>query len=1099
MAIAETLVTLAPILANFLAAKYFSHEWGEWGESLGTNLLSSSISGAFDLIGGKLGDARQQKRLRQQFEEMAEQVIDAFEPMIKAEAAAMGEDECQQVLAAVIETIRHTPLNAEVLVREQLDIKQLHRYLLRSAAHTDGFSQQQHDFYERFLRDIGEKVIHIADSLPGYTSQVDYALLTNTSNTHKIVQEVLERLRKIQEDAERNSPDQARQRFERDYRNWVNQLESKLMIFGLDATQQTRSLSLFTAHVPLQASRVLRDERRSPDQPDQPRQEIKSADEFICRHRRLCIVGDAGSGKTTILQWLAVQSSEGKFALREAWHKDGDVATQHTDLPFLFRLRKFVTSGLPAKDDWIATIASNLKGDVPQGWMREIFEQRRVWLMVDGVDEFPKDKFDKVQGWLNDLLALFPNLRVIITSRPNAINTDGWQRWLQDNAFERIELQTLNTDQTQQLVRNWHAAVKNNLKDAAAHADLTRFEQRLLQALTSDVPLQRLATTPLLCAMLCVLNHKRGDRPLPSAKHEIYAEACDVMIGKRDQERDISDALKLTLETRKALLSGLALRMMRNNYAEAGKSWVITQLRKLLPNACGEGRPPGAEKVLQVLIERTGLIREPVHQRIDFVHRSFQEYLTAYAIVQDEEYGLLDDKALNNDWHEVIAMTCAIANRKGREQVVGKLLDQADKNANLAEQYRLCLLAGHGAGTGQQLEHKLNVQLSAALKGLYCPIDRVESQRWALLGNRAIPYLKPNKKQRPWQKAGCIRALAGIGSEEALGVIASYAKQTAPEDWECASAFADAWQVFDRERYKTQVLTHVKYLIFGDWTSDRELDDLDGLSKLQSLYLSFTKVSDAGLATVGGLSSLQSLNLSFTKVSDAGLAALGGLSGLQSLNLSSTQVSDAGLAALGGLSGLKSLDLSYTKVSDAGLVALCEMSSLQSLNLSYTQVSDAGLAVLSELSDLQSLGFSNIQVSDVGLAALGGLSGLKSLDLSYTQVSDAGLAALNRLSGLKSLSVSSSQVSDARLETLAGLHSLQFLSLSDTPVSDAGLASLGKLSDLKSLDLSNTLVSEVGLTVLGGLSGLQSLDLSVTKVSDAGLAALGGLSGLQSL
>ena len=903
-------------------------------------------------------------------------------------------------------------------------------------------------------------------------------------------------IHQIQEDAERNSPDQARQRFERDYRNWVNQLESKLMIFGLDATQQTRSLSLFTAHVPLQASRVLRDERRSPDQ---PRQEIKSADEFICRHRRLCIVGDAGSGKTTILQWLAVQSSEGKFALREAWHDDGDVATQHTDLPFLFRLRKFVTSGLPSKDDWIATIASNLKGDVPQGWMREIFEQRRVWLMVDGVDEFPKDKFDKVQVWLNDLLALFPNLRVIITSRPNAINTDGWQRWLQDNAFERIELQTLNTDQTQQLVRNWHAAVKHNLKDAAAHADLTRFEQRLLQALTSDVPLQRLATTPLLCAMLCVLNHKRGDRPLPSAKHEIYAEACDVMIGKRDRERDIPDALKLTLETRKALLSGLALRMMRNNYAEAGKSWVITQLRKLLPNAYGEGRPPGAEKALQVLIERTGLIREPVHQRIDFVHRSFQEYLTAYAIVQDEEYGLLDDKALNNDWHEVIAMTCAIANRKGREQVVGKLLDQADKNANLAEQYRLCLLAGHGAGTGQQLEHKLNVQLSAALKGLYCPIDRVESQRWALLGNRAIPYLKPNKKQRPWQKAGCIRALAGIGSEEALGVIASYAKQAAPEDWECASAFADAWQVFDRERYKTQVLAFAAHLSFSSWITDRELGDLQGLNHLQSLSLSGKKVSNIGLAALGALSGLQTLSLSYTQVSDDGLGILGRLSRLQTLSLSYAQVGDDGLRMLSKLSGLQGLDLKGTRVSNDGLAALARLSDLRSLDLSHTMISDTGLVVLGKLNSLQSLDLSHTKVSDTGFESLDGLSRLQSLSLMGTQVSDIGLVALSKLHSLKSLDLSNTKVSDAGLLKLSALSNLQYLSLRNTQVSDAGMVVLSKLSSLQSLALWNTQVSDVGLATLVGLSYLQFVDLRNAQVSDDGLAEMTKLSCLQTL
>jgi len=52
-------------------------------------------------------------------------------------------------------------------------------------------------------------------------------------------------------------------------------------------------------------------------------------------------------------------------------------------------------------------------------------------------------------------------------------------------------------------------------------------------------------------------------------------------------------------------------------------------------------------------------------------------------------------------------------------------------------------------------------------------------------------------------------------------------------------------------------------------------------------------------------------------VTDAGLKELAGLTGLQSLNLSGTKVTDAGLTELTGIRTLQSLELRNTKVTEA--------------------------------------------------------------------------------------------------------------------------------------------------------------------------------------
>ncbi len=115
----------------------------------------------------------------------------------------------------------------------------------------------------------------------------------------------------------------------------------------------------------------------------------------------------------------------------------------------------------------------------------------------------------------------------------------------------------------------------------------------------------------------------------------------------------------------------------------------------------------------------------------------------------------------------------------------------------------------------------------------------------------------------------------------------------------------------------------VTYVILnGQGGTDAGLDRLKGLTKLQLLSLSNTKVSDAGLEQLKGLTQLQGLSLDRTKVSDAGLELLKGLTKLQGLCLDDTRISDAGLQHLKGLTQLQVLTLDRTRVTGAGVKKL---------------------------------------------------------------------------------------------------------------------------------------------------------------------------------
>jgi len=92
---------------------------------------------------------------------------------------------------------------------------------------------------------------------------------------------------------------------------------------------------------------------------------------------------------------------------------------------------------------------------------------------------------------------------------------------------------------------------------------------------------------------------------------------------------------------------------------------------------------------------------------------------------------------------------------------------------------------------------------------------------------------------------------------------------------------------------------------------------------------------------------------------------------LESLSLSSTTTTDAGLKVLAPLTALKVLDLTETKVSDVGLKELTALKSLQGLVLNATKVTDAGLKELAPCKELQALAvYGCSKVTDAGIAEL---------------------------------------------------------------------------------------------------------------------------------
>lgn len=289
------------------------------------------------------------------------------------------------------------------------------------------------------------------------------------------------------------------------------------------------------------------------------------------------------------------------------------------------------------------------------------------------------------------------------------------------------------------------------------------------------------------------------------------------------------------------------------------------------------------------------------------------------------------------------------------------------------------------------------------------------------------------------------------------------------------------------------------HLGWNEKLTDEGLGNLEGLTQLEELVLSYTGVGDRGLRRLEKLKSVRRLCLENTKVTDDGLFYLRGLTQLFELLLGGAKISDRDrLTHLSELKLLRSLGLNNTAVGDESISTINRFPELDYLNLGDTRVTQQGIARLREWRNLRRLAINGGPLDDDAVPILQRYRTLQFLAVQKTGITVKGLSSLTGMKELEELLLDE-RAAAGGVEGLKVFPALRRLLVNGRKFMDPDLDGLSKLTRLTSLDLVGTSVTDNGLLYVAGAKGLQDLFLSDTNVTPDGLTHLLALKQLRRL
>jgi hypothetical protein len=190
---------------------------------------------------------------------------------------------------------------------------------------------------------------------------------------------------------------------------------------------------------------------------------------------------------------------------------------------------------------------------------------------------------------------------------------------------------------------------------------------------------------------------------------------------------------------------------------------------------------------------------------MDFVHRTFQEYLAAKEAAEEDRIGNLVGRAHLDLWRETIIMAAGHTNTRQREELLCGILERAEEEPRHARTLRL--LAAGCQETLPSVSDGLAGRLDEAMTKLLPARRKTDPPALAAVGPSLLRWM-PRSLGQLTEKAAeqTVRTVALIGGEESLDLLTGY---VGDERQGVVKELIQAWGYFEADAYADKILSRL--------------------------------------------------------------------------------------------------------------------------------------------------------------------------------------------------------------------------------------------------------------------------------------------------
>lgn len=310
--------------------------------------------------------------------------------------------------------------------------------------------------------------------------------------------------------------------------------------------------------------------------------------------------------------------------------------------------------------------------------LRQDLIQGRALVLLDGLDEVPnaQQRRQQIRQAVEAFVASFGHCRYLVTSRTYAYQNQEWKL----KGFAEAHLQVFSQSQIQRFAAAWYGQMVELLRLSRAVAD-ERLEI-LTGAVARNPRIRELAERPLLLTLIAQLQTDGGGS-LSEKREELYANAVDMLMlkwqqmkvvehsdGRKETEPSLEEWLNVGRDALRRAVNRLAFEAHRdqprdrqNPHATAD----IAQDKLVGALLRASARPEEVKPALleHYLRDRAGLLTAHGVAMYQFPHRSFQEYLAACHLTDNDFPNQIAGLARSEPdrWREVLLLAGAKAAR----------------------------------------------------------------------------------------------------------------------------------------------------------------------------------------------------------------------------------------------------------------------------------------------------------------------------------------------------------------------------------------------------------------------------------------------------